>query len=285
MGIFAYGRGVPTIITTLFIMALLASPAAVAAQGGGDPSNGATNYNFHGAGSWWRDIGPGTELTTFNGPFNNAAAHPSQMYMTFWKEPDSGNNTGLAPALDADKLQIKHSLGTTFYYPSGQPTPPDPSKRGYTADDFRLADGLVKSFPNVRSAFPKGVEVVGCHRENAEFFLLRARGVTGAFLVDWVPDSGPVNVAVLPNSTLKGSFTSVLDNLNYYESGGMVEFMELGSYFYYLSRLPTSRHLDVSTDGTAASACPPTPVATATGMQIPEGWTKALKNLKAARSQ
>lgn len=283
MSSLSISRLAATLATTILILtALLGGSITLAAQGEGDTSNGATNYNFHGAGRWWRDIGPESELTTFDGPFRNTAGPPSQIYMTFWKEPEPGNSTGLSPALDASHFQIKHSLGTTFYYPAGQPAPPDPSKRGYTANDFTRADNLVSSFPEIHSEFQKGFHVSGCHRGKIQFFLLRGRDTTGAFLVGWMPEQKQINVAVMPSRALKGSFASVLDHLDYYQSGGMVEFVEFSAYFYYLSRLPASANLDMAPNGTAAQSCPPTPIATKSGMQFPKGWTQALKALKSS---
>ena len=145
-----------TMVAISLSLALGLDPISLAAQHSGDPTNGATNYNFHGAGRWWRDIGPETELATSSGPFINSVGHPSQMYFVFWKEPEPGNHSGLSPALDANDFQIRHSLGTTFYYPAGQPAPPGPSTRGYTANDFKIADSLAKTFPNISREFPKG---------------------------------------------------------------------------------------------------------------------------------
>lgn len=275
------GYGRTATAKVLIAFSLVVGGAAIAAQGdSGDTSNGATNYTFHGAGRWWRAIGPQAELTTFDGPYNNATGHPSQIYMAFWKEPESGNTTGLASALDPKSIQVKHALGTTFYYPATEPAPPDPSTRGYTAENFAVADKLVRVFPHVRKLFPKGIDASGCHMGDVQFYLLRGRGMSGAFLVGWLAKENLINVAVMPERTLKGSLASILDNLNYYQSGGLVEFMEFGSYFYYLSRVASSHGLDTSMTGTAGSACPPAPIATEAGIQLPKGWTRALDALK-----
>ncbi len=76
---------------------------------------------------------------------------------------------------------------------------------------------------------------------------------------------------------MKGDLDAILDNLSYYENGGMAEIMRFGALFYYLSRLPLSAGLGMPA---ASPRCPDTPTATATGVEIPEGWTQAVKALK-----
>jgi len=261
---------------TLTLCALFVAPSVLAYKSSGDTSNAATDFTFHGKGQWWHDIGPATELTAYYGPFRNATGHPAEIYMTFWKEPDADAHDGLSPALDPKSITVLHSLGTTFYYPAKDSPPPDPTTYGYTADDFANADRIFAKFPSIEDLFPKGYSVVGCQNGSVQYFLVQPKDSSTAFLVDWVPKDGMIDVAVMPAKVLKGPFESVLDNLNYYSSGGMVELMDFAGHYYYLSRLPQSSKLDPLASGTAASSCPDTPVASEKGIEYPKSWIDAM---------
>jgi len=268
-----------TAVLGLVLAVVLFGRTILADTSQGDTSNGATDFTFHGKGQWWHNTGGASELTTFSGPFDNAAGHPAQVYMTFWKEPDANARDGLSPALDAKSIQILHSLGTTFYYPTKETPPPDPATLGYTADDFANADKIFSKFPQIGDIFPKGLTVSGCHKEGAQYFLIQGKESTGVFLVYLAAKNQSIDIAVLPTKVLSGSFESILDNLNYFSSGGMNEIMEFGGYYYYLSRLPQSSKFDPSISGTTAKVCPATPVATDKGIEYPQSWIDATKSL------
>ncbi len=244
-----------------------------------DPTFGATGYTFHGKDQWWRNIGPETELTVFNGPYINAILHQGQLYITFWKMPDATAHAKGPIALDPKSVQTLDSLGTTFFYAANQPAPPDPATLGYTAEDFAIADRLTTQFPKLDGLFPKGLMSVGCQRGNAQFFLIQGKSSASAFLVAWSTNKKGIDVAVIPAKVLAGSLESILDNLNYYSFGGMIEFMSFGGHYYYLSRLPKSDGLDVSEQGTAAAQCPETPVAGKQGIEYPQSWLDAVAAL------
>lgn len=262
-------------VASLALLVCIFSSEALTA----DTSNGATDFTFHGKGQWWHNTGYAKELTQFAGPFDNAAQHPGELFMTFWKEPDADAHDGLSPALDAKDFRVLRSLGTTFYYRASEPAPPDPATLGYSAEDFANADAIADKFPLIDAIFPKGLTASGCQKDGVQYFLIQGNGMTGAFLVDWVAADHSIDVAVIPAKALKGSFESILDNLNYYSSGGMVEFMDFGGHYYYLSRLAQSPKFDPSAPGTAAAACPDTPVATEKGIEYPKSWTDAIESL------
>ena len=251
-----------------------------ASADGGDTSNGATDFTFHGKGRWWHNIGTETELAQFAGPFISAARHPGEIYMTFWKESDAQAHDGIAPGLDSKRVQVLHALGTRFYYPASEPAPPGPEAAGYRADDFRTADDLFRRFPVLDNVFPEGYTAAGCQWDGVQFFMLQGKGSSAVYLVDWVAHSKAIDVALIQDRYLQGSFESVLDGLDYYSSGGMVEFMEFGAHYYYLSHRPRSTHLDTSPGGTAAAACPESPVAGDKGIEYPKSWTDAVSDFK-----
>lgn len=257
-------------IRYFLILSILTSTSILA---GGDPTHGATNFVFHPAGQLWHPIGSATEITTWDGPFDNATGHPSQVYMTFWKEPDGLKSDS---AQVPDGIQVIHMLGTTFYYPKNAKPTGNPVAFGYTASDFKAADEAFKDFPNIASIFPEGIKVSGCHTETQQIFLLNPNKSSMDYLVMWQAGNQYANVAMMPAKLVNGSYNLVLDNVNYYAQGGMAEIMAFGSYFYYLARLPQNSKFDFSVNGTASRKCPDIPSATAHGLKVPQSWTNAL---------
>jgi len=245
-----------------------------------DPTHGATNFVFYVKGQLWHPIGAATQLTTWSGPFINGAGHPAEVYMTFWKQPDSSQGAEASANLVPLNTKVIQTLGTTFYYPADAAPAVDPAVLGYKAGDFTLADRLMVDFPNIPDLFTAGMQVSGCHLGNNQFFLIRGYHASAAYLVAWQAANQGIDVAVMPAKILTGSFESILDNVNYYANGGMAEIMQFGAYFYYLSRLPQDSRFDAAPNGTSAQECPDTPKATPTGMYIPKSWTAALKSLK-----
>jgi hypothetical protein len=256
-------------IQTLAVALLVFGAVAVA----DDPTHGATNFVFVPEGRLWHPIGPAKLITTWYGPFRNADGHPASIYMVFLKEPSSPRE--LRDSLPSN-VRLVHALGTDFYYPSLATPGPDPAALGYTASGFDIADKLVKSFPNISALFPSGVRTSGCQADDGNFSFILGKSADAAYLVSNASGRA-TDVAYVPAALVKRDLNAVLDDLSYYENGGMAEIMRFSALFYYLSRVPL-------TDGLGAMAtyprCPDTPTVGATGVETPKGWTDALKALK-----
>ncbi len=241
---------------------------------GEDPTHGATNFVFVPAGSLWRPIGSAKLITTWSGPFENIGGHPANIYMIFTKEP-AGRSQSVRP-LPTD-LRVYHMLGTDFYYPANAHPQVDPAALGYTARGFAIADKLSSAFPAVAALFPGGIQTSSCLSKRSNYSFILGRKTGAAYLISWLAPHQAEDVAYLPAKFLKGSLDSILDNMSYYEQGGMYELMRFRALFYYLSRVPLSNglgRLQIS------RGCPDTPTATATGVSTPEGWTQTLGSLR-----
>lgn len=256
--------------TRIFLIAALVCSAVSAAY---DPTHGATNFVFVPEGHLWHPVGPAKLITTWSGPFSNTGGHPGNIYMVFSKEPQSA--TELNESLPSN-VRVVHSLGLDFYYPAGAKPGPDPADLGYTASGFDIGDKLVNSFPAITGLFPSGIRTSGCKAANGDFFLLLGKRSGAAYLV-WSQSGGVPDVAYVPATLLHGDLNGILDNLSYYQNGGMAEIMRFSALFYYLSRLPLSDRLGATA---ALPRCPETPEDTPTGIVIPNGWTQAVKVLK-----
>jgi hypothetical protein len=243
------------------------------ATGADDPSHGATNFVFVPEGHLWHPIGPAKLITTWHGPFINAGGHPARVYTVFLKVP--GSPLELRDSLPSG-VQVVHTLGTDFYYPSTATPGADPAALGYTVSGFEIADKLVTSFPDISALFPAGVQTSGCQATEGKFTFIRGKGADAAYLI-WSASGRQTDVAYVPAKLVGGDLDSILDGLSYYENGGMAEIMRFSALFYYLSRMPL-------TDSLGAIAgyprCPETPTVGATGIETPKEWTKALKALK-----
>lgn len=187
----------------------------------------------------------------------------------------------LSPSPPSTKLlprniRTYHMLGTSFYYPAAAIPGPTPAALGYTAIGFVTADRLVTAFPHIGPLFPSGLRIASCHSSRYNYFLLLGNGMDAAYLVVWKANY-VADIAYMPSKWLKRSLASVLDHVSYYENGGMYEIMRFGALYYYLSRVHKSHHLSLTS---ALPRCPRTPTATPTGMHIPQGWVKALRDLQ-----
>jgi len=240
---------------------------------GKDPTHGATNFVIVPAGVPWHPIGPAKQITTWSGPFINAGGHPENVYIFFTKE-SSGSSQSIRPL--PNDLRLYPMMGTNFYYPKNATPRAAPAALGYTADGFAIADKLSSDFPSVTELFPGGFETSSCRSKRYNYSLILGDDTGAAYLISWQAPHRVVDVAYLPAKVLKGSLDSILDNMNYYQQGGMYELMRFGALSYYLSRVPLEQslgRLKVSRE------CPDTPTATATGVSTPRGWTKALSSL------
>ncbi len=262
--------------STILMLAFLGLICAGKAFGV-DPTHGATDFVFVPAGRPWHPIGPAKLITTWNGPFRNVGGHPPTIYMFFAKKPSAPSQA--AKPLPKN-LRTYHMLGTKFYYPANARPPVNPATLGYTAKGFTIADKLSSAFPNVGTLFPDGIETSSCHSKRGNYSLILGKKIGAAYLIIWSAPHQVNNVAYLPTRYLKGSLNSILDNMSYYELGGMYEIMRFGSMFYYLSRVPLARSLSRSH---VPRECPQSPTDTPTGVSTPEGWTKALKELHEKR--
>ena len=240
---------------------------------GGDPSNGATSFVIVPAGGLWHPIGPAKLITTWAGPYTNAGGHPANVYMVFTKKP-RGSSESIKPL--PKNVRVYHMLGTDFYYPANAKPQIVPTELGYTADGFDIADNLSGVFPDVAALFPGGIQTSSCRSKESNYSLILGTKASAAYLIRWESPHQVENVAYLPATLLKGSLESILDNMSYYEQGGMYEVMRFGALYYYLSRVPLVDKLDGSH---ISRECPDTPVATANGMSTPDGWLKALESL------
>lgn len=237
-----------------------------------DPTFGATNFVFVPIGQLWHPIGPAKLITTWSGPFGNVAGHPSGIYMMFTKA--SGPSSLSTKPLPND-IRTYNMLGTAFYYPAAATPGPAPAELGYTAIGFVTADRLATAFPHIEHLFPSGVRVSACHGSRYDYYLLLGEKMGAAYLVAWKANY-VADIAYIPSKWLNVSFESVLDHLSYYENGGLAEIMRFSALYYYLNRVPTADHLILTS---ALPHCPQTPTATASGMDIPRGWVKALSVL------
>jgi hypothetical protein len=257
-------------VVQVLAVVLLICGAVTAAD---DPSHGATNFVFVPEGHLWHPIGPAKLITTWSGPFRNAGGHPASIYMVFLKESTSSRE--LRDSLPSN-VRVVHALGTDFYYPSLATPGPDPAALGYTASGFDIADKLVKSFPDISALFPSGIRTSGCQAYDGNFSFILGKNADAAYLVSNASGRA-ADVAYVPANLVKGGLNAILDDLSYYENGGMAEIMRFSALFYYLSRVPL-------TDGLGAIAtyprCPDTPTVGATGVETPKGWTQAIKALK-----
>lgn len=249
---------------------LLVSGSVTAAD---DPSHGATNFVFVPEGHLWHPIGPAKLITKWAGPFRNAGGHPASIYVVFLKEP--GSPRDLSDSLPSN-VRVVHALGTDFYYPSLATPGPDPAALGYTASGFDIADKLVKDFPDISVLLPSGVQMSGCQATDGSFSFILGKNADVAYLISSA-SGRQTDVAYVPAKLVEGDLDAILDGLSYYQNGGMAEIMRFSALFYYLSRVPLTDRL-----GTVAAypRCPETPTVSATGVETPKGWTKALKALK-----
>ncbi len=258
-------------LVQVLAVVLLICGAVTAAD---DPSNGATNFVFVPEGHLWHPIGPAKLITKWAGPFRNAGGHPASIYMVFSKEP--GSPRELRDSLPSN-VRAVHALGMDFYYPSLATPGPDPAALGYTASGFGIAEKLVKSFPDVSALFPSGVQTSGCHANDGNFSFIVGRNADAAYLVTSNASGLATNVAYVPARLVGGNLNAILDDLSYYEQGGMAEIMRFSALFYYLSRVSLTDRLGAIA---AYPRCPDTPTVGATGVETPKGWTQAVKALK-----
>lgn len=259
---------------SVVLMLMLCGLIRGANASGKDPTHGATNFVIVPAGVPWHPIGPAKQITTWSGPFINAGGHPAKVYIFFAREP-SGASHSISP-LPKD-LSLYPMMGINFYYPKNAEPQAVPTALGYTADGFAIAEKLSSDFPSVTELFPGGFESSSCHSKRYNYSLILGDETDSAYLISWQAPHQVVDVAYLPAKVLTGSLDSILDNMNYYEQGGMYELMRFGALSYYLSRVPLEHgfgRLKIS------RKCPDTPTATATGISTPEGWTKALRSLR-----
>jgi len=245
-----------------------------ATASGADPTHGATNFVFVPAGHLWHPIGPAKLITTWDGPFTNVGGHPANVYMVFTKQP-ARLSQSVKPLPNG--LRAYHMLGTDFYYPANAYPGVDPAELGYTADGFVVANNLSSAFPDVAALFPGGIQTSSCRSKRSNYSFILGRKTGSAYLVSWTATHQVNDVAYLPAKFLKGSLDTILDNMSYYEQGGMYELMRFGALYYYLSRVPLAHSLGRSH---ISRECPDTPTDTATGVSTPEGWTKALRSLR-----
>lgn len=239
----------------------------------GDPSHGATSFVIVPASGLWHPLGPAKLITAWAGPYTNAGGHPANVYMVFTKEPKKSSKT-VHPL--PKNVRTYHMLGTDFYYPANATPQFTPTEIGYTADGFSIADKLNSIFPNVAALFPGGIQASSCRSKEANYSFILGSKENAAYLVRWGSPRQVDDVAYLPATLLKGSLDSILDNMSYYEHGGMYEIMRFGALYYYLSRMPLLQSLDISA---ISRECPDTPVATSKGVSTPDGWLKALESL------
>lgn len=272
-GTSGYG-GIMSRARLVIIMLMLCELIPSAIASGKDPTHGATSFVIVPAGVPWHPIGPAKQITTWSGPFRNVGGHPANVYIYFTKE-SSGASQSVKPL--PNDLRAYPMMGIDFYYPKTAHPRVAPKALGYTADGFSIADKLSSDFPAVAALFPGEFETSSCRSKRYNYSLLVGEDTGTAYLVSWQAPHQVVDVAYLPAKILKGSLNSILDNMNYYEQGGMYELMRFGSLSYYLSRVPLEHslgRLKISRE------CPDTPTATATGISTPEGWTKALSSLR-----
>lgn len=189
---------------------------------------------------------------------------------------DAGEPSQLIRPLP-NNIRVYHMLGTDFYYPANVKLRFDAGALGYTTDGFAVADRLGKAFPAIGPLFPGGFQTSSCRSEKYNYTLILGANTGAAYLVLWQEPHQAEDIAYIPAKLLKGSLDSVLDHMGYYEQGGMYELMRFGALSYYLSRVPLAQSLDTVD---VPHRCPDTPTATATGIDTPEGWTKALQSLQ-----
>ncbi len=260
-------------VKVIILMVTLCGFMRGAIASGEDPTRGATNFVFVPAGNLWHPIGPAKLITTWSGPFRNAGGHPANIYMIFTKAP-TGTSQAVKPL--PNDLRVYHMLGTDFYYPANAHPRAVPAELGYTTDGFAIADKLSSAFPAVAALFPGGILTSSCLSKRSNYSLIIGRKAGASYLISWVAPNQVEDVVYLPAKFLTGSLDSILDNMSYYEQGGMYEIMRFGALFYYLSRVPLAHslgHLHISRE------CPDTATDTPTGVSTPAGWTEALRSL------
>lgn len=260
-------------VKTIILLLALFGLTCGANASGVDPTHGATNFIMVPAGHLWHPIGSAKLITTWSGPFRNMGGHPSNVYIVFMKE-SSGVSKSVRPL--PNDLHTYHMLGTDFYYPNNAHPQVVPESLGYTSNGFVIADKLGNAFPAVAKFFPGGIQTSGCRSKRSNYSFVLPKKTGEAYLISWEAPRQVVDVAYLPAKFLKGSLDSILDNMSYYEQGGMYELMRFGALFYYLSRVPL---VDNFNDMHISLECPDTPTATATGVSTPDGWNTALKSL------